>query len=132
MRYCADTWFFIELSKNASEAKKIMRSLGKKKNILVVPTVTILVLTRLAIKTGRITDLKDLLNAIEQSDFVKVIDCDLEIAEYAGQISATFGIPTVDSIIAATTIKYNCHKLISKDTHFQILKRHKLVKVLFW
>jgi predicted nucleic acid-binding protein len=132
MKYCADTWFFIELSKQEPKALKIINTLKKSKNILIVPSVVILELTRRAIRTGTKKYVDDLINTMKSVKNILIAECDVDIAEKAGEISAVFNIPSIDSIIAATSIINKCNKLISDDSHFNKLKKSKLIKLVSW
>ena len=132
MKYCADTWFIIELSKPELKAIKIIKNLGKHKNKIIIPTVVILELTRISIKSGKKQIMDELLKNLELNKNIDIVDCSLEISKKAGEISATYNIPTIDSIIAATAILNNCHKLISNDSHFVKLKKNKLIKMVSW
>lgn len=132
MKYCTDTWFFIEVSKEEPKALKILNNLEKDKNQLIVPSVTILELIRRSIRTGKKKIMDELLKSLLTSRNIKIIECDVEIAIKAGEISAIFNIPTIDSIIAATSVIYKCHRLISNDSHFDILRKNKLIKLTSW
>jgi len=132
MKYCTDTWFFIELSKQEPQALKILNDLKKSKNKLVVPSVVILELTRRAIRTGTKKYMDELIKSLKSIKNVFIAECDVDVAEKAGEISADFNIPSIDSIIAATSIINKCNKLISNDFHFDKLKKNKLIKLVSW
>jgi predicted nucleic acid-binding protein len=132
MKYCADTWFLIELSKSEPKALKIMRNMGKHKNKIVIPSVVILEITRISIRSGKDQILDELIKSLELHKNVEIVDCNLEISKKAGKISANYNIPSVDSIIAATAILYNSDRLISKDSHFMKLNKSKLIKLKYW
>ena len=125
-----DTWFFIKLSEKDLTAMKLIKE--TKKNSFIVPTVTILELTRIAIRKGKLKDINDLISSLIGAENIEVIDCNIKIASKAGEISATYNIPTVDSIIATTAIIYKCHKLLSDDSHFDKLQKNKLIKKYCW
>ncbi len=130
MRYCLDTWFFIKLSESDPKALKLIRE--TKKNSFFVPSVTILELTRSAIRKGKLKDLNDLISSLMKGKNIKIIDCDIKIAKKAGEISASYNIPSIDSIIASTSIINKCHKLLSDDSHFNKLHKNKMIKKYSW
>ena len=130
MKYCMDTWFFIKLSEKDPTALKLIKE--TKKNSFVVPTVTVLELTRIAIRKGKLKDINDLISSLIRAKNIEVIDCDIKIAGKAGEISAIYNIPTVDSIIVTTAILNKCHKLLSDDSHFDKLQKNKLFKKYCW
>ncbi|MEE9151129.1 MAG: PIN domain-containing protein [Thermoplasmata archaeon] len=130
MRYCLDTWFFIKLSESDAKALKLIRE--TKKNSFFVPSVTILELTRSAIRKGKLKNLTDLISSLLKEKNIKIIDCNIEIAKKAGELSATYNIPSIDSIIASTSIINKCHKLLSDDSHFNKLHKNKMIKKYSW
>ena len=130
MKYCIDTWFFVKLSEKDPTAVKLIKETMK--NNFIVPSVTILELTRRAIRKGKLKDINDLISSLMGAKNIEIIDCNIEIAKKAGEISATYNIPTVDSIIATTSIIYKCHKLLSDDSHFDKLQKNKLIKKHCW
>ena len=130
MRYCLDTWFFIKLGESDTKALKLIRE--TKKNSFIIPTVTILELTRSAIRKGKLQNLNDLISSLIKGKNINIIDCNVEIAKKAGEISASFNIPSIDSIIASTSIIHNCHELLSDDSHFNKLHKNKLIKKHSW
>jgi predicted nucleic acid-binding protein len=132
MKYCADTWFLIELGKSEPKATKIVKNLGKHKNSLIIPSVVILELTRFSIRNGKKPILDELIKSIQWHQSIDIVDCDLKISKEAGELSANYNIPSVDSIIAATAIIHNCHRLISEDNHFQKLVKNRLIKLIKW
>ena len=130
MKYCLDTWFFIKLSESDPKALKLIKE--TKKNSFIIPSVTILELTRSAIRKGKLKDLNDLISSLMKGKNIKIIDCGVEIAKKAGEISASYNIPSIDSIVASTSIIHNCNKLLSEDSHFNKLHKNKVIKKQSW
>ena len=130
MKYCLDTWFFVKLSEKDPTAMKLIKE--TKKNNFIVPTVTILELTRRAIRKGKRKDIEALISSLMGAKNIEVIDCNIEIAKKAGEISANNNIPSIDSIIASTSIVSKCQKLLSDDSHFDKLQKNKLIKKYCW
>jgi len=85
MKYCADTWFIIELSKSEPKALKIIKNLRKHKNKIIMPSVVILELTRISIKSGKKKILDELLKNLELNKNIEIVDCSLEISKRAGE-----------------------------------------------
>jgi len=130
MRYCLDTWFFVKLSESDPKAIKLIKE--TKKNSFVIPSVTILELTRTAIRKGKLSDLEDLVSSLIRGKNMEIIDCNVEIAKKAGEMSASYNIPSIDAIIASTSIIHNCHKLLSDDSHFNKLHKNKVIRKQSW
>lgn len=132
MRYCADTWFFIQLSKGHPKAVEVLARIKKGKSRLIIPSVTILELTRLSIRTGKMDKLEMVLHFIDRSKYIDVIDLDLVLAKAAGKLSASFGIPSIDAVVAQTCISEKCGKVLTDDGHFNILEKRKVLKKYSW
>ncbi|UCE38473.1 MAG: PIN domain-containing protein [Thermoplasmata archaeon] len=115
-----------------SDPKAIKLIKDTKKNSFVIPSVTILELTRSAIRKGKLKDLDDLISSLMKGKNIKIVDCDVKIAKKAGEISTSYNIPSIDSIIASTYIIHNCNKLLSEDSHFNKLQKNKLIKKQSW
>lgn len=130
MKYCIDTWFFVKLSESDPAALKLVKE--TKKNSFIVPSVTLLELTRSAIRKGKLKNIENLVTSLMKAKNVEVVDCNIEIAKKAGEVSASYNIPSIDSIIASTSIIYKCHRLLSDDSHFDKLQKNKLIKKYRW
>jgi len=129
MKYCLDTWFLVKLSEKDPKAIKILKG---SKNTFVIPSVVILEITKIGLQRGIKKKTDSLISQLLVTKNIEIISCNTEIAKKAGEISGNYGIPTVDSIIAATTISTKCHKLLSEDSHFDKLHKKKLIKKQSW
>jgi len=132
MKLCADTWFFVQLSKEHPKAVDVLRKVAKGKDRLIIPTAAILELTRLSIRTGKMDTLEKVLRLMDRSKYFDVIDLDVTLAKAAGKLSATHGVPTVDAIIAQTCISEKCAKVLTDDNHFDPLDKMRLLKKYSW
>lgn len=133
MKYCVDTWFLLELFKNTEKASRIFKDTITGKNILVVPTISILELIRLSIRAGeKLSKAESLLNELKISQKVQIIVLDETIAKEAARVSVSYGISTVDSIIVATYRISECDKLLSKDDDLIELSKKRYLKIENW
>lgn len=132
MRYCADTWFFVQLGKQDSHAIKLMEGFEKKRDTLIVPSIIVVELVRRAIRTGKKAEIEAALMNLKAAQNVLIADCTFEVASKAGELSATYDLPSIDAIVAATTIIHKCHRLLSEDAHFDILQKQELLKKQSW
>ncbi|MDI6708862.1 MAG: type II toxin-antitoxin system VapC family toxin [Candidatus Thermoplasmatota archaeon] len=128
MRYCADSWLFVELSRQNQKAQEILRRVRKGEDYLVVPSVVLLEVTREAARIGKPHLATDLLTLMKMVKNIKVVDATAEICSMAGKLSASYNIPAIDAIIAATAIEEKCGAVLTDDIHFDILSKHKLLK----
>ena len=129
MKYCIDTWFLVKISEEDKKAKEILRG---SKNSFVIPSVVILEITRIGIHRGKKKKVDSIISDFLVRKNIEIINCNIEIARKAGEISASYGVPTVDSIVAATAILTKCHKLLSEDEHFELLHKKKVIKKQSW
>jgi len=133
MKYCVDTWFLLELFRNTEKASRIFKETIEGKNKLVIPTISILELIRLSIRTGeKLSKVESMLNELKISQKVQVIVLDETIAKEAAKVSVSYNISTVDSIIAATCKISECDKLLSKDDDLVGLAKKKYLKIENW
>ena len=85
---------------------------------LIVPTITIYeVFKKLLLERNE----KEALFFISHMRQGKVIDLNDELSLYAAKLSKEYKLPMADSIIYATSIKYNC-VLWTQDKHFSGLQ----------
>ena len=133
MRYCADTWFFIELSKNERRALEIIRALGKHKNRIIIPAVVLLELRRISIRSGKKELSNDFIKSLELNKNFEIINCDLEVSIKAGEISANYNIPAIDSIIVASAIVNSTNSTSNASINFFLIffDNPALVKIIF-
>jgi predicted nucleic acid-binding protein len=94
MKYCADTWFLLELYKNSEEAVRIFRSVLEAKNKIVIPTVSIMELLKVSIMKGeKLSKIESLVKELKATQKVQVVVLDEELAKGAAKISVNFSIP---------------------------------------
>ena len=133
MRYCADTWFLLELHKKNEKASRIYKETIECKNRIYIPTVSILELMRLAIRFGEsLSKLDSFLNELKTSQKIQLIVLDESIAKEAAKISVSYNIPAIDSIIAATCKISGCNSLLTGDEHLLKLHKKKYLHVENW
>lgn len=112
-----DSSFWLEYFAG-TQAGDIVSDIIEKTDELVVPTITIYeVFKKLLIERNE----DDALLAIGYMKQGNVIDLTEELSLSAAGISSNFKLPMADSIIYATSIKYNCI-LWTLDEHFENLK----------
>jgi len=133
MRYCVDTWFLLELNKRDERAVRIFRETLEGKNRMIIPTVTVLELIRSNIKAGeRLSKSDSMLNELKATQKVQLIALDETVAKEAAKVSITHGVPTIDSVVAATCKLSNCDRLLSKDSHLKKLDSKKYLQIECW
>lgn len=133
MRYCADTWFIIELfAKNPKAVQYIYEAKTGKTRIL-VPIIVFAEATKKLLQKGisqRLVD--DFFSSVEASDKIELVLLDKAIAQEAARISLSFNVHLIDALVAATTKLTGCDALLSGDDDYTLLvKRNYLRRVSF-
>ncbi|MBI3412568.1 MAG: type II toxin-antitoxin system VapC family toxin [Candidatus Aenigmarchaeota archaeon] len=132
MKYCADTWFFIQLTNRHPKAVDIWSEIKSGKGRLVVSTVVIAEAVKEILKNNLFRDLGDFLHAFSVSENITVIDVTKEIATDGGKYSFSQNMTTIDGIIQATAIKTDHINILSRDEHYKKAEKQGLIKRVFW
>lgn len=133
MRYCTDTWFLLELYRKSDKANDIFKGVLEGKNRIVIPTVSIMELVRVAIMKGeKISNIESLIKELKATQKVQVAVLDEEIAKEAAKISISYSVPSIDSIVAATHTTTDCDILLSKDDDLIVLSKKRYLKIENW
>ena len=133
MRFCADTWFLISLTKKEEKAIKIMRNVIQGKDRLIIPSIVICEFFKKMFQKGKEgSKVDEIIREARASRNVEIVLLDENIAKEGAKVSFSHGIPTIDSIIAATCKILDCHFLLSDDPHFQKLVKKEYLKMKSW
>ena len=133
MKYCVDTWFLIELSKDNQKAHRIIKEVTNGKDYLIIPSITFTELVRKLLHKGKKIDyILEIFKKLEKIKKVQISQTTKEIVLEAGKISFTFSIPTVDSIIASTAKMMDCDEILSKDSDYVDFCKRNKIKLMNW
>lgn len=132
MRYCADTWFFLRIVAKDPRALEVARQVREGAHGLLVPSVVGLELTRVLAQRGHLPQAQQVLDALPRTRNVHVVPVDLALARRAGELSAFYAVPSVDALVAATSIATGSDRLLSDDEHFEPLVAQRLLKTESW
>lgn len=132
MRYCADTWFFHKLSQQDEKAIAIWKKVLRGKAILMIPAVVITELKRHCVRKDKMREYKELLEDFVRCPYISIESIDETLADQAGSISATFNVPTADSLIVACGVSKKCNVILSDDRHIKKIRRALKIKVNCW
>ena len=114
-----DTGFFIELTKDNSEAINIWNKALNGDESLIVSVISLNELSVYFYRTGNIEKKDRLINLIKLIPNVELIPVTSEIAEESAKYRHSLGIPTVDSMILTTFILQGCKESVATDEHFK-------------
>ena len=124
-----DTGFFIELTKDNSEAINIWNKVLNGDESLIVSVISLNELSVYFYRTGNIEKKDRLINLIKLIPNVELIPVTSEIAEESAKYRHSLGIPTVDSMILTTFILQGCKESVATDEHFKKAEEQNLIKV---
>ncbi len=132
MKYCADTWFFVQLTNRHPKAVGIWEEIKSGEGRLVISTVVIAETVKELLKQALAANLDAFLHAFEVSEKIMVIDVTKEIASDGGKYAFSQNMTTVDGIIQATAIKTDYRNILSGNEHYKKAEKQGLIKRIFW
>lgn len=133
MRYCTDSWFLIALFQKEAKAVSIVENAKNKKDWLVIPIAAFSETAKKLLQIGAAKeDILEFLAIAESSERASLSALTKDIAWEAANIAHRFGIPLLDSFVAATAKICNADALLSGDEHFQPLKKAKYLSLVSW
>ena len=133
MRYCVDTWFLIQLSEKKEKAERILKESRGGKDHLVVPSITFTELTRILLHKGKkMEEIYESIRKLEKINKTQISNTTKELVLEAGKISFSFGIPTVDSIIASTAKLMKCDAILTDDSDYTKFCKQNNIKLKNW
>lgn len=132
MRYCVDTWFFLQIANRHPKAIEIWNEILEGKGRLIVSTVVIAETVKQLLRKNLKKDLKVFSDDFSNSEKITVVDVTKDIAESGGKFSYSANMSVIDGIIQATAISMNCQNIISNDEHYKTAERQKIIKRIFW
>ena len=124
-----DTGFFIELTKDNSEAINIWNKVLNGDESLIVSVISLNELSVYFYRTGNIEKKDRLINLIKLIPNVELMPVTSKIAEESAKHRHSLGIPTVDSMILTTFILQGCKESVATDRHFKKAEEQNLIKV---
>ena len=132
MKYTADSWFFIQLSKRSEQAAKIWHEIKTGKGRLVVPTIVLVEVKKRLLSFGLNKFADELIDEMEASHKISIIDLTIDIAKEAGRFGNTYNCTTPDAVILATAIETGYTSLITNDEHFIPPEKQGKIKIINW
>lgn len=118
MKYTADSWFFIQLSRGNKKALEIWNEIKLGKGRLVVPTIVIAEVQKRLLSRGLSEYAEELVEEIEASQKISTVNLTLELAKQAGKFGNSFNCTIADAVILATAVETGYINLITDDNHF--------------
>ena len=129
MRYCADTWFIIELFGKNPKALQYIYDAKVGKTRILVPIIVFAEATKKLLQRGISQKLVDeFFSGVEASDKIELVLLDKAISQEAAKISMSFSIPLIDALVAATSKLTGCDALLSGDEDYTLLIKNKYLK----
>ena len=132
MKYCADTWYILEIFEGIENAKDIFQNAKQQGHILVPVIVYAESFKKLMQKGMNIKAITDFFETAVILGKISIIAADTFLATEAAKISLTFNLPLMDSFVAATAKLYNCDFLLAADSDYNLLIKKKYIKIKNW
>lgn len=133
MKYCADTWFILNLFEKDIKSVNILQEIKYGKANLVIPiAVYAESVKKLLQKWISERDINQFFSGVESSNKIRLLLIEKTIAIESAKISLSYNLPLIDSFIASTCKLTNCDALLSGDEHYKTLIKRKYIKVLSW
>src|SRR3989338_722535 len=130
MKYTADSYFFIQLSKGTEKAKSIWEEIKPGKGRLVVPTIVIVEVKKRLLSYGLSKYADELIEELEASQKISIVDLTLELAKKSGTTGNSYKCTTADAVILTTAIETGYDNLISDDKHFIPAEKQGKIKLV--
>ncbi len=123
----------LELSESKAKALQIFKDAKEGKSHIIVPAVVIAETMKQLLHRGKKRAGVELFfDSIEQSEKIRIISVDKAIAMEGAVISLSYGVPLVDSLVAATAHIHQCDMLLAKDAHYTPFVKKKYIKLHNW
>ncbi len=133
MRYAADTWFLLFLWNKDETAQRIMSDVNGGKARLLIPYAAVAEATKKLMQRGNSAErIESFWSLLEASEKIRFISLEKSVALEGARVSMTYGIPTMDALIAASAKLSGCNMLISGDADMAKLARKKYLAVKSW
>ena len=133
MKYCADTWFILEVFEGVPKAINLINETRTSTSSVIIPIIVYSEAIKKLMQKG-FSDkvIEEFFFGLELSKKINFIVPYKEIAKEAVKISLTNNLPLIDSFVAATSKLMECDILLAKDSDYKILEKKKYLKIMNW
>ncbi len=133
MKYCADTWFMLELFGKNKSAISVFEETRLGKARIIIPMIVFAETTKKLLQKGVSQQLiTDFFDNVEASQKVELVVIERAIANEAAHLSLSYNVPMIDSLVAATCRLTGCDILLAHDSDYQLLVKRRYVKLKSW
>ncbi len=133
MKYCADTWFILEVLNKNQNGMRLFNESKTGNNRIIVPIVVYAESIKKSMQLGLpINQVSDFFETAKILGKIFIYSPNEETAKEAAKISLTNNLALIDSFVAATSKLMGCDILLAKDNDYKILEKKKYLKVMNW
>ncbi len=133
MKYCADTWFILQLFSKDSRALDLIKEARYGKVEIIIPVIVFAEATKKLLQRGvPFSFIDQFFTFVDASEKIEVSVLDKVIAQEAARISLSFQLPMIDSLVAATAKLSGCSILLTADSDYLLLSKRKYFKTQSW
>lgn len=130
MRYCADTWFILQVFDKNNTALSLIAETRTEKTQIIIPLIVFVESYKKLLQRGVSQETITLFFAgVEASEKIGLVMLDKTIGEEAARISLSFDVPLIDALVAATAKLTRCDSLLAKDSDYALLVKRKYLKL---
>ena len=133
MKYCADTWFILQLFAKDSRSLALIKEARYGKAEIIIPVIVFAEATKKLLQRGiPFSFIDQFFTFVDASEKIEVSVLDKVIAQEAARISLSFQLPMIDSLVAATAKLSDCSILLTADSDYHLLIKRKYFKMQSW
>ena len=124
-----DTGFFISVVNQRPRSIELWNEFVEGKHSLVISTVTVNELFVYFYRIGLPSTAQEWLERMQQTKHAEFIPISIQIAKNSATYRHSLGMATIDSLILATFIEYQCEKVLTVDNAFRLAAIQNIIPV---
>lgn len=125
----ADTGFFVAYANKHPRALEVWQEFLDGQHTFLVSTLSITEIIVYFLQRGRSKEAEAWLELLGTTDEIELIPVSEAVAAQAARYRHGLGLSTVDSVILASFLMYECDKMLTTDADFQVVEDQQLLSV---
>lgn len=125
----ADTGFFVVYANGHPRALEIWQEFLDGQYTLVVSTLSINEIMVYFFQRGRSREAQEWLELLQATDEIELVPVSAAVAAQSARYRHGLGLSTVDSVILASFVMYQCDKMLTTDGNFQVVEDQQILSV---
>jgi len=125
----ADTGFFVAYANEHPRALEIWQEFLDGQHTLVVSALSINEIMVYFFQHGRSREAQEWLELLQATEEIELVPVSAAVAAQSARYRHGLGLSTVDSVILASFLMYQCDKMLTTDDDFQVVEHQQLLNV---